>query len=72
MDEPRTYIRKDGRRELAIEFEEWLDHSEDFYNLMQIYRHTPVGYQADTLKAFEAVKNALLREVTNLEEWIYV
>lgn len=40
---------------------DWLDNrkpldSEEFYNLMQVYRHTPIGDQEAAVKAFEDVK----------------
>jgi hypothetical protein len=37
-----------------VAFDAFLE-SEDFYNLMQTYRH----FQTDAIKPFEAVKNAL-------------
>lgn len=30
--------------------------SQEFYDLMQVYRHTPILYQKSTTKAFEDVK----------------
>lgn len=37
--------------------------SEDFYNLMQAYRHAPFVDQAAVSKAFEDVKFAIKREM---------
>ncbi len=34
--------------------------SAEFYDLMQTYRHTPMHLQADVIKAYEAVKDAVL------------
>lgn len=33
---------------------------EEFYNLMQTYRHTPITSQGDTIEAYEAVKSHIV------------
>lgn len=45
-------------RNLA-EFEKWLN-GEEFYNLMQTYRHTPITKASEVVEAFEAVKAKIL------------
>ena len=35
--------------------------SAEFYNLMQVYRHQPIGKQDRVIEAFEAVKTAILK-----------
>jgi hypothetical protein len=41
--------------------------SEEFYNLMQAYRHAPFVDQAAVSKAFEDMKFAIRREMDELE-----
>lgn len=41
---------------------DYLD-SEEFYNLMQDYRHTPIQDQYGIVKAFEAVKNGIRKNL---------
>ena len=36
--------------------------SEDFYDLMQYYRHTPISQQKHVLDAFEVVKKRILEQ----------
>jgi hypothetical protein len=38
---------------------EWLE-GQEFYELMQAYRHTPVTLQAQVVEQFEAIKKRLL------------
>ena len=45
---------------------EYLD-SEEFFNLMQIYRHTPVRYPAEVIEAFENVKSFIIKMVKELK-----
>ena len=47
--------------------EDWLE-SQDFYELMQAYRHTPVIYQSRTVSAFEDVKAAIRAHQTDWRE----
>lgn len=36
---------------------------QEFYHLMQMYRHTPLGETANTFERYEAVKSAILEAV---------
>ena len=36
---------------------------EEFYNLMQAYRHSPVAYQRDVTRSFEKVKSFLRKSI---------
>ena len=45
---------------------EYLD-SKEFYELMQMYRHTPVSYPAMVVQAFEDVKSYIIKMVEELK-----
>ncbi len=47
--------------------EEFLN-SAEFYDLMQTYRHMPPHLQADVIKAYEAVKDAVLARASKQQE----
>lgn len=42
---------------------EWLD-EQDFYEVCQQYRHTPVDRPQDVIKAFEDLKAFIIEKVT--------
>lgn len=46
---------------------EWLDEQE-FYELMQAYRHAPLADQAVAVAAFEAVKQIIRNKCQEIEE----
>ena len=48
------------------DIQEYLD-SKEFFDLMQIYRHTPVSQQADVIRAFEDVKSYIIKMVEELK-----
>ena len=48
------------------DIQEYLD-SEEFYNLMQMYRHTPVSQPADVIEAYENVKSYIIKMVEELK-----
>ena len=43
----------------------WLN-SQDFYELMQTYRHTPLSDQNGVCRAFDAVKKAIHSRITEV------
>ena len=47
---------------------EWLEEQE-FYELMQAYRHAPVTDQSAVVAAFEAVKQIIRDKCQEREEW---
>ena len=40
--------------------------SQEFYELMQTYRHAPINNQADVVSAFDAVRRFILSSVKRL------
>ena len=51
--------------DLIVELENWLD-SQEFFDLMQTYRHTPITSQAATVEAFDEVRRQILIKVSKL------
>lgn len=45
---------------------DWLE-EQDFYELMQIYRHAPLVPQAEVREAFEAVKDYIRKQSTKVD-----
>ena len=52
--------------EMKDDVKEYLD-SEEFFNLMQIYRHTPVSQPADVIEAYENVERFIIKMVEELK-----
>ena len=49
------------------DIKEYLD-SKEFYELMQIYRHTPLGYPAMVVQAYEDVKSYIIKMVDEINK----
>ena len=47
----------------------WQLDEQEFYELMQAYRHAPVADQEAVLKAFEAVKQAIRDYADDRYDW---